>query len=118
LSCCFVPSWLMQAGSTPSCATSFAIITGLSRALTLAGLRQPGCTRRPTGETAIRSVGGLELLDIHLSVGSTKTNGNALFLRTFLNKLYLVFFVGRHKVEDRDAEEFSRLVVRKLLGYL
>ena len=73
---------------------------------------------RPTGETIIRSVGGMDLLDIHTSVGTGKKNANAMFLRTFLDRLYLVFFVGRHKVEDRDADEFSALVVRKLLGYL
>lgn len=73
---------------------------------------------KPTGETAIRTVGGLDLTDIHTSVGTARKNSNALLLRTFLDRLYLVFFVGRHQVADRDAEEFSALVVQKMLGYL
>ena len=73
---------------------------------------------RPTGETAVRRVGAMELVDIHSSVGTSRKNANALLLRTFLGRFYLVSLIGRHQVADRDAEEFSSLVVKKLMAYL
>jgi hypothetical protein len=73
---------------------------------------------RPTGETAIREAGRMELVDVHNSVGATEKNAGALILRTFLNRLYLVFPFGRHKVADADAEVFARLVVEHAHRYL
>jgi len=73
---------------------------------------------RPTGETLIRRVGQMELLDVHASVGSTKNNFAALILRTFLGRLYVVLSLGRHRISDEDAKEFSKLVFDKAMDYL
>jgi hypothetical protein len=73
---------------------------------------------RPTGETAIREAGRMELVDVHTSVGATEKNNGALILRTFLDRLYLVFPFGRHKITDEDAEAFSRLVLDHAQRYL
>lgn len=73
---------------------------------------------RPTGETAVRQVGEMNLLDIHACVGSTETNPVGLIARTFLSRLYLVLVVGRHKINDQDAADFSRLLMRKITDYL
>ncbi len=73
---------------------------------------------RPTGETAIRQVGRMELLDVHNNTAQPKTNGGALVLRTFLDRLYLVFQFGRHQIGDADAEEYGRLVLDHAQRYL
>lgn len=73
---------------------------------------------RPTGETEIRQVGDMELVDVHSSVGTTPNNPQALILRTFLNRFYMLFAFGRHRINDRDAAAFSKLVVQKVTDYL
>ncbi|MHA1568167.1 MAG: hypothetical protein ACTSXZ_01755 [Alphaproteobacteria bacterium] len=73
---------------------------------------------RPTGETAIREVGRMQLVDVHTSVGTTEKNGATLILRTFLDRLYLVFQFGQHQIADDDAESFARLVVDHVQRYL
>jgi hypothetical protein len=73
---------------------------------------------RPTGETSIREAGRMQLVDLHNSVGTSQKNGGTLILRTFLDRLYLVFPFDRHKIADADAEEFARLVVHRAQCYL
>ncbi|MDP8254715.1 MAG: condensation domain-containing protein [Candidatus Alcyoniella australis] len=73
---------------------------------------------RPTGQTAIKRVGDMELIDIHSSIGATKKTGNALILRTIYGKLYFIFALGKHLISEDDAQEFSSLVVKKTIGYL
>ncbi|MBZ0271714.1 hypothetical protein K8I61_06735 [bacterium] len=73
---------------------------------------------KPTGETMLREAGGLELLEIHGSVGTTPNNALALILRTFRRRLYLTFAVGGHKINRADGQAFADLVVSKMLGYL
>ncbi len=73
---------------------------------------------RPTGETAIREAGGMELVDVHTSVGATVKNSGGLILRTFLNRLYFVFPFSRHMTTDEDAEAFARLVLEHAQRYL
>ena len=71
-----------------------------------------------TGETAIRTFGDLELLEMYSSVGSTKNNPQGMIMRTFLGKLYLDAIYGKWGVREQDAKDFSRLIYEKLVGYL
>ncbi len=73
---------------------------------------------RPTGETAITHVGEMELVDVHSSVSPTKNNALAMILRTFLGRFYCVFAVGLNKISEKDAKEFSRLILGKARSYL
>ena len=73
---------------------------------------------RPTGETAVKRVGDMELVDVHSSVGPTENNGLALILRTFMGRFYCVFAVGLNKISENDARVFSKLVMKKARGYL
>ena len=73
---------------------------------------------KPTGETAIRCIGDMELVDIHSSIGSTFNNPIGLVLRTFLGRLCFRFNIGRHRISDGDAQAFTRLVVDKVMSYL
>lgn len=73
---------------------------------------------KPTGETAIRHIGDMELLDVHTSVGATFNNPMGLIVRTFLGRLCFMFTVSRHRVSDADAQGFTRLVVDKVMRYL
>lgn len=93
--------------------------TRLSFFLTNLGVVWPRMENgRPTGETAVREIGDLELLDVHSSVGTTPNNSQALILRTFLNRFYMLFTFGRHRINDVDAAAFSKLVVQKVMTYL
>ncbi len=73
---------------------------------------------RPTGETAIRHIGAMELFDIHTSIGPTFNNPMGLIVRTFLGRLGFTFAISRHRISDKEAQAFTRLVVDKLMGYL
>lgn len=73
---------------------------------------------RPTGETAIRHVGNMEILDVHTSIGATYNNPMALFLRTFQGRLSFVFAVNRHRISDADAKAFSGRIVDRVMAYL
>ena len=73
---------------------------------------------RPTGETALKQVGRMELVDIHSSIGATKKTSSVLILRTLFGRLYLIFAFGRHRVAPEDATAFYKLVVEKMLNYL
>jgi len=73
---------------------------------------------RPTGETAIRHIGAMELLDIHTSLGPTFNNPLGLIVRTFLGRLGFTFAISRHRISDKEAHAFTRLVVDKLMSYL
>jgi hypothetical protein len=73
---------------------------------------------RPTGETAIRTVGSMEILDVHSSIGATYNNPMALFLRTFQGRLSFVFSVNRHRISDEDAKAFSKRIVHRVMNYL
>ena len=73
---------------------------------------------KPTGETAIRCIGDMELVDVHSSIGTTFNNPIALILRTFLGRLCFRFAIGRHRISDGDAQAFTRLVVDKVMNYL
>ena len=73
---------------------------------------------RPTGETAIRQIGDMELVDVHTSIGATFNNPMGLILRTFLGRLCFTFTIGRHRISDQDAQAFTRLVVDKVMNYL
>ena len=75
-------------------------------------------TGKPTGETAIRYVGDMELLDIQSSTGSTFNNPIGLILWTFQGRLRFTFTIGRHRISDGDAQAFTRLVVDKVMSYL
>jgi hypothetical protein len=73
---------------------------------------------RPTGETAICEAGRMRLLDVHNSTGSPRGSGGTLILRTFLDRLYLVFSFGRDKATDEDARAYARLVLDHAQRYL
>ena len=73
---------------------------------------------KPTGETALRKVGELELVDIHSSVGTTEKNPSVLIVRSFLGRLYMVMVYGKWGVNEKDADNFSKLVYEKVIGYL
>jgi hypothetical protein len=66
---------------------------------------------RPTGKTAIREIGRMELLDVCSCTGVTEKNCGALILRTFLDRLTLAFQFGRHKITDDDADAYAQLVL-------
>lgn len=73
---------------------------------------------KPTGETAIRQIGAMELLDVHTSIGTTFNNPIGLILRTFMGRLCFTFTIGRHRITDEDALAFTRLVIDKVIRYL
>jgi len=73
---------------------------------------------KPTGRTAVRTIGELELMDIHSSVGTTEKNPYVLIVRSFLGKLYMVMVYGKWAVNEDDAEEFSQLVYDNVINYL
>jgi len=73
---------------------------------------------RPTGETAIKQIGDMELLDVHNSVGTTFNNPMSLIIGTFLGRFRLGFAVNTYRISDKDAQNFSKLVVDKIMRYL
>ena len=73
---------------------------------------------KPTGETAVRYVGDMELVDVLSSIGATFNNPIGLILRTFQGRLCFTFTIGRHRISDGDAQAFTRLVVDKVMRYL
>lgn len=71
-----------------------------------------------TGDSAIRRVGELDLLNMYSCVGTTEKNPQVLILRSFLGRLYMDMSYGRWGVNEADAKAFSQLVYDKVIGYL
>lgn len=68
---------------------------------------------RPTGETALREAGGAFLLDVHLSVGATRSNPLALILQGLNDRLQIIYIVGTHRLTRREGESFADLMIRR-----
>ncbi|MDD4240701.1 MAG: hypothetical protein PHG54_04660 [Smithellaceae bacterium] len=73
---------------------------------------------KPTGETEIDRIGGMEFLDIYTSLGVTYNNPLAMTLRTFRGRLSFIFSASRERISDKDAQAFAKLVMDKVKGYL
>ena len=90
-------------------------VSPLSAFVTNPGILWPEIDgERLTGQTVIREVGGAEMVDVHLSVGTTERNGIALILITCLGRMFAIYTIGLHRVTEDDGCAFAASVLERV----
>ena len=73
---------------------------------------------RPTGQTAVYQIGHMEFLDVHTSLGNTRGNPLTMTMRTFRERLSLIFSVSLNRISEDDAQAFCKQIVNRMMNYL